>query len=316
MENQMKKIITMFAMLLISASCVAQQKVTMEQNGNNVQVKIDGKLFTEYVSGEQKPYLYPVIGPNGINMTRNFPMKDNVKEEKKDHPWHSSVYYTHGDVNGIDFWNDKSSDQKEAKIVLNKIEKVDNPTPDTGRIIATHNWVFKGKTQMSDRTEIVFSGDDNKRIIDYSVTLTASNGDVKLGDTKEGCMAVRMHYKLRVKDMGAKVINSEGVTGKGVWGKKAKWISYYNDIEGKVAGISMMDHPENLRYPTPWHARDYGLCAANPFGLKYFTNDKKNVGDLTIKNGESLTFKYRLVFHNGSPKDAKVEDLHKKWISK
>ncbi|MCM8529427.1 MAG: PmoA family protein [Lentisphaeraceae bacterium] len=312
----MRKLFSTLCTVMLCFSCAAQQKVSMEQNGNNVKVMLDGKVFTEYVHGEQKPYLYPVIGPNGINMTRNFPMKDNVKEEKKDHPWHSSVYYTHGDVNGIDFWNDKSSDQKEAKIILDKIEKVENVSPTEGRIIATHKWVAKGKTQLSDRTEISFSGDADKRIIDYTVTLIATDGDVKLGDTKEGCMAVRMHYKLRVKDMGATVINSEGNSGKSVWGKKAKWISYYNKIGEGVAGISMMDHPDNLRYPTPWHARDYGLCAANAFGLKYFTGNKKNTGDLVIKNGESLTFKHRLVFHNGSPEDIKVNDLHTEWIKK
>lgn len=312
----MQKIIFMLLALLISFSCAAQQKVTMEKTEKSVKVLLNGHLFTELVHGEQKPYLYPVIGPNGINMTRNYPMKDDIKEEKKDHPWHSSVYYTHGAVNGIDFWNDKSSDQKDARIILDKLETVDNTSPDEGRIIATHKWVAKGKTQMTDKTEIRFSGNENMRIIDYSVTLSASNGDVKLGDTKEGCMAVRMHYKLRVSDMGATVINSEGNTGKSVWGKKAKWITYYNKIENSVAGISMLDHPDNLRYPTPWHARDYGLCAANAFGLKYFTGNKKNTGDLTIKNGESLTFKYRLIFHNGSEKDIKVNDIHNEWIKK
>jgi len=312
----MKNFIFILSSLLLCFSCVAQQKVTMEKTDKSVKVLLDGKLFTEFVHGEQKPYLYPVIGPNGINMTRNFPMKNTVKEERKDHPWHSSVYFTHGAVNGVDFWNDKSTAQKEARIVLDKLETVDNVSPDQGRIIATHKWLAKGKTQMTDKTEVRFSGDENKRIIDYSVTLTASNGDVKLGDTKEGCMAVRMHYKLRVKDMGATVINSAGDTGKNVWGKKAKWITYHNKIEGNVAGISMMDHPDNLRYPTPWHARDYGLCAANAFGLKYFTRNKKNTGDLTIKNGESLTFKYRLIFHNGTEKDIKVDELHSNWIKK
>jgi hypothetical protein len=173
---------------------------------------------------------------------------------------------------------------------------------------------MKGDTVvMSDKTEITFSGDDTKRIIDYKISLIASNGDVKLGDTKEGCMAVRMHYKLRVKDQGAKVINSEGVTGKRVWGKPAKWISYYNGIEGEMVGISMMDHPENLRYPTTWHARDYGLCAANAFGLKYFTNKKKK-GAYVIKNGERLTFSYRIIFHTGTPDEIKVNELHGKWI--
>ena len=128
-------------------------------------------------------------------------------------------------------------------------------------------------------------------------------------------MAVRMHHKLRVKDMNAKVINSEGVTGKAVWGKKAKWISYYNTIDGQEVGITMMDNPENFRYPTPWHARDYGLCAANAFGLKYFTKNKEK-GAITLKSGEELSFSYRLIFHKGSPQTAKVEELFNSWTTK
>ena len=248
-------------------------------------------------------------------MTRNFPMKESVKEELKDHPWQSSIYFTHGAVNGKDFWNDKSSEHKACRIVLNEIITVDNISSDKGCIVATHKWLYKEQVYMTDTTEIHFSGDADKRIIDYKVTLHASNGDVKLGDTKEGCMAVRMHYKLRVKDQGAKVINSEGIEGKKVWGKKAKWISYFNTIEGSEVGITMMDNPENFRYPTPWHARDYGLCAANAFGLKYFTNKKEN-GEITLKSGESLSFAYRLVFHKGSPQTAKVEEIFNNWTQK
>ena len=310
----MNKILITLLMVL-GCSCMAQMKpVSLEKGDNKISVKLDGQLFTEFVHGEQKPYLYPVIGPTGINMTRNFPIKKGVKGESQDHPWHTSVYYTHGSVNGLDFWNDKSSQQKNCKIVLDKLEKAENVSSEKAVIVATHKWMNGDKLMMSDKTELAFSGDANKRIIDYKITLIASNGDVKLGDTKEGCMAVRMHQKLRVKDRGAKVINSEGVTGKGVWGKPAKWISYYNEIEGEKVGISMLDHKSNMRYPTTWHARDYGLCAANPFGLKYFLKGQKKKGDYVIKSGESLTFQYRIVFHKGSPEDIKINNLHDEFI--
>jgi hypothetical protein len=307
----MTKILALFITIILSFSCVAQQSVvTLERKENNVQVFLNGELFTEYISGDQKPYLYPVIGPTGVNMTRNYPMKGDVPEENKDHPWHSSIYFTHGAVNSKDFWNDKTPEQQDCRIILNELKIVSSDS-----LIATHKWMFKDEVYMTDTTEIRFSGDADKRIIDYKVVLHASNGDVALGDTKEGCMAVRMHYKLRVKDQGAKVVNSEGVTGKGVWGKKAKWISYYNNIDGNELGITMMDNPENFRYPTPWHARDYGLCAANAFGLKYFTK-KKEKGAMTLKSGEDLNFSYRLIFHKGSPQTAKVEELFNHWTKK
>ena len=117
----MKQILILLVTAL-SFSCMAEMKpVLLEKEGNDVSVKIGGELFTKYVHGYQKPYLYPVIGPTGINMTRNFPMKKGVKDESQDHPWQASVYYTHGSVNGLDFWNDNRKEQLTYKIVLDKL---------------------------------------------------------------------------------------------------------------------------------------------------------------------------------------------------
>jgi len=300
--------------ICLAYSCSSQNKnISLQQKDGKVIISVDGDLFTEYVHGERKPYLYPVIGPNGLSMTRNFPMKKGVAGESQDHPWQTSVFYTHGSVNGLDFWNGSTSKQKACKILLNKIEKAENLSSDKAVVVATHKWVNNEKTIMTDKTEITFSANDTQRFIDYKITLIASHGNVVLGDTKEGCMAVRMNHKLRVKGHNARVVNSAGVSGKKVWGKKAKWISYHNDIDGKATGITMMDHPQNLRYPTTWHARDYGLCAANPFGLKHFTRKKGLSGSYTIKSGESLTFTYRLIFFSGPLNKAQTNDIHNNW---
>jgi hypothetical protein len=61
--------------------------------------------------------------------------------------------------------------------------------------------------------------------------------------------------------------------------------------------IAIIDHPKNPNYPTFWHARGYGLFAANPLGEKIFTNGKSEK-NLTLKKGESVTFKYRIVIEN------------------
>ncbi|MEM9158411.1 MAG: PmoA family protein [Verrucomicrobiota bacterium] len=310
-----------FAIISIVATCFActscsdtgSQSVSIEKEGQSYVIKFDGDLFTKFQFDDQKSFLYPVIGPTGVHMTRRFPMEKDVPGESQDHPWHSSVYYAHGAVNGLDFWNERSDSHNASRIILDKVEKAENLSPDQAQLIVSHQWVHKDEIQMTDRTEILFSGDADKRIIDYKVTLIASHGDVELGDTKEGCMAIRMNPKFRVRDQGAQAINSAGDTGKSVWGKKAKWITYSNEIDGTALGISMFDHPGNPRYPTTWHARDYGLCAANAFGLKYFMKDEGKVGDMTLKNGERLTFSYRLVFHKGSHEEARIDQLHTAW---
>ena len=306
-------LLTSLSLLSIACSDTSENPVGIAEKDGDYIITVDGELFTQYLHGEQKPFLYPVIGPTGINMTREFPMKEGVPNESQDHPWQSSVYYTHGSVNGLDFWNERTEEHKDARIELIAVEEAQQIAGGKARIVATHRWNHQGETLMTDRTEIVFSADDSSRIIDYTVTLLASEGDVILGDTKEGCMAVRMHPKFRVKDQGAQVVNSEGDTGASVWGKRARWISYFNEIEGEQLGISMLDHPSNFRYPTFWHARDYGLCAANPFGLKHFKPDEGVTGDFELESGESLTFSYRLIFHKGGPQDIDVEQRHQDW---
>lgn len=300
---------------LVSSACpdTMRHSVGIAERDGDYVVTVDGELFTQYLHGEQKPFLYPVIGPTGINMTREFPMKKDEPNESQDHPWHSSVYYAHGSINGFDFWNERTEEHNDARIELIAVEEARQIAGGKAQLIATHSWNYRGRTLMTDRTEIVFSSDESSRTIDYSVTLLASEGDVTLGDTKEGCMAVRMHPKFRVKDQGAQVVNSEGDTGASVWGKNARWISYSNEIAGETLSISMLDHPRNFRYPTPWHARDYGLCAANPFGLSHFNPDEDASGETTLRRGESLSFSYRLIFHKGSPQEIDLEQLHQDW---
>lgn len=305
---------------LIAIACNAcsdtpRQEVRILEKGGKYVVTADGEDFTQLIYSDQKPFLYPVIGPTGANMTRYFPMKRNVPGESQDHPWHTSVFYAHGSVNGIDFWNERTAKHREACIELMEIEEASSIDDGKARIIAHHKWTVAGRPLLTDRTEIVFEADNRKRVIDYSIMLIASESDVMLGDTKEGCMAVRMHPKFRVKDQGASVVNSEGDSGRSVWGKPAKWITYTNEFGGQTLGISILDHPSNFRYPTTWHARDYGLCAANAFGLSYFTGDESVSGDYLLKKGEELSFSYRLIFHQGGVQEIGVDEQHTLWAS-
>jgi hypothetical protein len=279
-----------------------------EKKDGQYDVTFGGKLFTTvHTKGHAKPILYPIIGPGDVRMTRDYPMKKGTAGEREDHPHHQSLWFTHGDVNGVSFWHiGKGSGQ----IVTTKVEKPVN-SGSQASIVLHNKWVdSKGKVHCTDKQKITFhkprmDGKIEYSMIDYEVTITASEGDVKFGDTKEGTMGIRTNPALRV-NKGAAAVNSEGVTGKAVWGKKASWVDYSAKIGGKVVGVGIIDHPTNRRHPTTWHARDYGLVAANPFGLKHFQGKKNGEGNMVIKKGESVSFKYRFVFHQG---DAKAANL-------
>ncbi|MGY8689808.1 MAG: DUF6807 domain-containing protein, partial [Verrucomicrobiales bacterium] len=162
-----------------------------------------------------------------------------------------------------------------------------------------------------DERRFTFGKLGESRYIDFQITIKATNGDVVFGDTKEGSMAIRTHPNLRLKGEVAngKAVNSAGNSGKDLWGKASKWVDYWGKVGDKEVGVAIFGHPSNPRHPTTWHARDYGLIAANPFGYSYFYKDQGKKGDLTIKDGGSVTFRYGFLFHPGGHNADAIEQV-------
>ena len=311
----------MYKMLLFSLFSIASgsfafaekntAEVTLDKDDVAVVVTVDGKLFTKYVYNDErraKPILYPVIGPNDIPMTRRYPIEEAGEGEAKDHHHHASLWYTHGEVNGISFWH---IGKDTGEIIHEKFLKLE------GNVIATRNkWVdSKGKVVCRDERTLAFHGEGDDRAIDVTVKILADSGDVTFGDTKEGSMGIRSNPVLRLKGSVAKgkALNSAGDTDKALWGKRAAWVSYWAPQKKKVVGFSIFDHPTNPRHPTWWHARDYGLVAANPFGIHNFERKPKGTGDMKVKNGESVTFRYRFLFHANDAKTAGIAKRYEDW---
>jgi len=311
----MKKIsqVAFFAAAVFSvAASLHAGKVSLAKENGSIAVKVDDKLFTKYVYKDDKrakPVLYPIVGPFGLPMSRQFPLEEAAKGEAKDHPHHASLWYTHGEVNGVDFW---AVGKGRGKIVHQDFLSMNGSS-----FTALNLWQnAEGKTICQDQRTLSFHApNDRDRAIDISVTLKATVGDVTFGDTKEGSMGIRMAPQFRLRGEVAKgsAINSEGVVGKPIWGKRASWVSYWAPFDDKEIGISIFDHPSNPRHPTWWHARDYGLVAANPFGLRHFEGKPKGAGNMVLKKGEEATFRYRFLFHEGSPKDAEISSRYLEW---
>ena len=311
-----------FSFLLLASFCFGQDsqpEISLVKGDHKITVKLGADVFTEYLYGPDrtKPILFPIHAPGGARMVRNFPVAknpDGQPAEADDHPHHESLWFTHGDVNGISFWHiDKG---KTGTIVHRELVSTNNNT-----IISKNDWKGPdGTIQCSDTTSIHFAVlDGGARAIDYTVAIHADHGDVKFGDTKEGSMGIRSHPSLRltggkgVTTAIGKAINSNGEKDGKIWGKAAAWVDYWGDIDGDTVGFAIMDHPDNPRHPTTWHARDYGLVAANPFGLSDFQKKPKGTGDMLIKNGETVTFKYRFIFHKGDPEKARISEAFTTW---
>jgi hypothetical protein len=158
---------------------------------------------------------------------------------------------------------------------------------------------------------------DEARFIDFDVTLKASGGPVKFGDTKEGCMGIRVAGTMKVdaKPTGGHIVNSNGQTDRDAWGKQAAWVDYYGPVDGRIVGIAAMNHPDSFRHPTYWHVRTYGLFAANPFGWHHFKGSDQYDGSLSLAKGESIKLCYRFLFHSGDHEAGRVAQAYEAYAT-
>jgi hypothetical protein len=295
----------------IALPLCAQVKIA-QQGNQKITVEIDGKPFTEFFIGPDthKPYLAPLRTADGTIVTRGYPMDANVPGESHDHPHHRGLWFTHGDVNGYDFWGNEpgqASANKNSKgagnVVLKKVNKVTSGK--TGTIDATFDWNAGGQTLLVENRKMTFSAAPQLRIVDFDITLSPDR-KVTFGDTKEGMFAIRLAAPLEEQQprgidspkRTGKLVNAQNKVGeKNVWGKRSEWADDSGQIDGKPVGVAIFDHPSNPRHPTYWHARAYGLFATNIFGVHDFENDKNRDGSLTIQPGQPLRFRFRVVIH-------------------
>jgi len=282
-----------------------------------VRIEIDGDLFAEYhYQGASRPYLFPVLAADGTLVARRWPLQDST-DEAHDHVHHKSLWYAHGDINGVDFWSESSSAGTTAHVEFLELKS----GREVGTLISRNELRSKDGQRLAtaDHALRIYRTED-VRMFDYEVTLRATDGDVTLGDTKEGSMAIRLAETMRLKpnehNVGkptGHIVNSEGQRDGATWGKRAAWVDYYGPVDGETVGVAIMDHPSNPHHPTWWHVRDYGLFAANPFGVHDFEKKPAGTGDMKVPGGRKLTFRYRFVIHAGDEQAGRIAERYRDY---
>lgn len=302
---------------------------------NRLDVLVDGKPFTSYIFPENimKPVLYPLRTADGSFITRGWPL-DPRPGERVDHPHHVGMWFNYGDVNGLDFWNNSTSIPEERRnrygtIRHRQVNKIENGN-DKAILDVTMDWQKPdGTNLLKEETRFVFNGSGNMRTIERITRLTALHEDVSFKDNKEGVIGIRLARGLEHpsnkpevftdasgKGTAVPKLDNDGVTGKyrssagkegdDVWGTRGQWVNLNGVIDAKPVSLVILDHPKNVGYPTYWHARGYGLFAANPLGQKEFSKGKEEL-DFKLPAGKSVTFRYKVLIHSGSHlKDERV----------
>ena len=311
-------------LIVQSQAQVALPVKLVKKAGNHIDVVIGKQLFTSFLYPDtlEKPILYPVYSAGGTMVTRGFPLMPKPGEPD-DHPHHMGIWFNYENLNGLDFWNNSYAIKPEKKHLYGwiKTDKITETKDGTTGILGYHaNWTNqKNEVIVEETTRLEFSGTGNRRIIDRTTVLTAAQ-DALFKDAKDAMLAIRVAKELQiptkeeksftddkgnttvVKAGGASngnYLSSEGITGDSVWSTRAKWVNLFGKMGNDSISIAIIDHPKNINYPTFWHARGYGLFAANPLGENIFTNGK-SAKNLQLKKGESVTFRYRIIVEQGS----------------
>ena len=299
-----------------------QEPVELTRDANHVDVTIGGRAFTTYYfdPAAAKPYFFPLRSAHGTVVTRGFPMTRDIAGEDHDEPHQRAMYFAHGDINGFDYWGEAEfprwSDHPAStfgRTVFRTLDEI-RGGPEGGRLRATFDLVTPAGAIAEETQTYDFGGDTESRTVDCEFTIRASQGPVTMGDTKEGLFAIRVVKAL--DSPPGRMVNANGASGeKGIWGKRADWVDYYGRVGNEEVGIAVFDHPQNLRAPTYWHARAYGLFAANPFGVRQFTGDRRQNGRYTIPAGDALVFRYRVFIHRGDPVRAQVAAAYRQFTA-
>ncbi len=319
-----------FLIWLCAAAVSLSGQVLIKQQGNQkISIEIDGKPFTDFYIGPQtvKPYLAPLRAASGVVVTRGYPMVANIAGETHDHPHHTGLWFTHGDVNGYNFWANEESQEASGKgkgrVVLTGVERASGGKR-SGIIEALFEWrTATGEALLREARKMTFYSDPQLRIIDFDITLSPEQ-KVTFGDTKEGMFAMRLAPALEEDQpkgiaepkRTGRMVNAQNKSGeKNVWGKRSAWVDYSGIIDGQPVGVAIFDHPGNPRYPTYWHARGYGLFAANIFGVHDFEHDPSRDGSLTIQPGQPLRFRFRVLIHPGDTYSAGIREAYARYIA-
>ncbi|MDF9829835.1 PmoA family protein [Parabacteroides sp. PF5-6] len=303
----MKRILLPFVLVLLPF-CLGAQFLSVDfqsdREAKAVGVYLDGQLFTRliYPDSLTKYVLYPLYTASGVEVTRGYPIAPR-EGEQTDHPHQVGLWFTFGDVDGVDFWNNSSARKPEERHKYGSIRVSEPPTTNVSQSSLTvrADWVnAHEEILLKEETTFHFDGSADCRTLRRQTTLTASEKAVDLTGNKEGLIGLRVDRQFESSATGI-YQNANGDRGDAVWGKRAPWVSLTGKKEEREIKITLYDVPGNPHYPAWAHARGYGLFALNNLGGHEFNPADEKIR-IHLEKGESISFSHILtISESGLP---------------
>ena len=271
-----------------------QPAIAFEKRSKDLMVTIGGQLFATYAFEDgpiTRPFFKHLHAPDGTQVTRNHPPEP--QKDLADHPtFHPGLWLAFGDLNGADFWRNKDR--------IRHIGFVEEPRsgPGRGSFAVKNQYESGGRIIGTEIAHFMIRVRPAGYLLFWDSEFTPRNGDLTFGDQEEMGLGVRMATPLAVVK-GGRITNSDGLKDEAqVWGKTADWCAYAGTVDGRRVGVVLMPHPKNFRHSW-FHARDYGLLVANPFGRNAFTKEEKS--KVVVREGETLRLRFGVLFFSGEP---------------
>ena len=291
--------IIILALLLISFGLQSQTKLTAEKIGDKIEFRANGSLLTNYIISENEkyPFFYPVNGPSKGSVTS---MRNG------NYPHHSSLFFGCDRVNEGNYWQEGI----ERGQILSLRADILESGGEEAVIVNECIWKRPGAdAPIKDKRIIsVKLISPDKYQIDFDITMEMLL-DVTILKTNHSLFSGRMDPDLAVTN-GGTMINAEGETGeKGTFGKSSAWMDYYGKRMGGMEGMAILQHPTNAFYPSPWFTRDYGFFSPTP--MYWPENDQFT----SLKKGENIKLRYRVIVHSGDHLQAGIAQEFEKYRS-
>jgi hypothetical protein len=317
--------------------------VAVNEQERRADVSIDGQPFTSYIwpTTLKKPVLYPLRTAKGTTVTRGFPLEQR-SGERVDHPHHAGLWFNYENVNGIDFWNNseaiKPENAPKMGTILHRSIVAAKSGAQQGELEVENDWVaFDQKVLLKEHTRFVFRGGPGFRSVDRITSLRALDAKVDFKDEKDGMLGLRVVRALEIPSDKPEVysdasgrattvakldntgvngtyLTSDGKKGDAAWGTRGRWCNLSGLVGDEPVTITILDHPANPGFPTYWHARGYGLFAANPLGQKVFSNGKEEL-NFSIAPRSSVTFRYRILISSTIATPEATEVAYKEFVA-
>lgn len=313
----------------LSHLCATEVEIRV-QDGQSIDFLIGGKLVGRYITAESapKPHFFALHAPTGKPVTRGFPMVKDDPEETKDHPHHRAAWFCHGDVipegvthtqkvrgvEGVDFWSESPGHGRIVCVHVGEPKREENHA----WVVTRNEWRTPDGQKILDETRTIHLYDLGESwLLAFAIDLHASVCPISFGDTKEGAFAVRVaEFMSEKRNRGGVIENAEGErTEARCWGRSSAWCDYSGPVDGQIVGLAILDDPRNP-HPAHWHARGYGLMAANPFGRNKsgFPGVRGRTDLVKLAKGEHLRLRYGILLHLGDARTGKVAQGFQRFV--